>query len=141
MKLDWNNIPQIEEETHEEIGSMLTEKFEIVLAPTCTEKEAGLLEVWATVTAEDGLTFTPSHCIITTQERDHLTGKVSVRKDRLRYGLGTVMDPIIMNLCESHFTVKHMTELYLHRDEFAHARNQHARELTTVITQYREAAL
>tara|TARA_S200002703_G_C3613262_1_gene188311 strand:- start:21 stop:446 length:426 start_codon:yes stop_codon:yes gene_type:complete len=141
MQLDWNNIPQIEEKTHEEIRSMLTEKFEIVLAPTCTEKEAGLLEVWATVTAEDGLTFTPSHCIITTQERDHLTGKVSVRKDRLRYGLGTVMDPIIMNLCESHFTVKHMTELYLHRDEFAHARNQHARELTTVITQYREAAL
>ena len=141
MKLDWINIPQIEEKTHEEIGSMLTEKFDIVLAPTCTEHELGLLEVWATVTAEDGLTFTPSHCIITTQERDHLTGEVSERKDRLSYGSSMFMDPIIMNLCQSHFTVEHMTELYLHRDEFAHARNQHARALTNAITQYREAAL
>lgn len=120
---------------------MLTEKFDIVLAPTCTEHELGLLEVWATVTAEDGLTFTPSHCIITTQERNHLTGELSERKDRLSYGSSMFMDPIIMNLCQSHFTVEHMTELYLHRDEFAEHRVKQAKTLTNAIKEYREAAL
>lgn len=48
---------------------MLEEKFEILLAPTCTGKQLGRIEVWANVYADDDLYFVPYHCIKTTYKK------------------------------------------------------------------------
>lgn len=120
---------------------MLTEKFEILLAPTCSEKELGKIEVWANVCADDGLYFLPSHCIITTYKKDHITGSFKEQRERFPYGTSVVIDEIVMNLCDMHFTVEHMTELYLHRSEFEPHRMKQAKTLTNAIKEYREAAL
>jgi hypothetical protein len=108
---------------------MLTENFEILLAQTCTEKEFGKIDV------------TPSHCVITTHQKDRLTGEFTEHRERFVYGTSPTIDLIILNLCDMHFSVEHMTELYLHRDEFAEHRVKQAKTLTNAIKEYREAAL
>lgn len=120
---------------------MLTEKFEILLAPTCTEKELGKIEVWANVCADDGLYFIPSHCAITTHEKNHATGEFVEHRERFVYGTSPTIDRIILNLCDLHFSVEHMTDLYLHRSEFEPHRVKQAKTLTNAIKEYREAAL